>query len=251
MFEHHLKVIRSQFNEVPFFTRNQLLELYLQYEPNLNESTFTWRIYNLKQKGIIREIHRGVYSLSIKNDFVPDLSDRLVKLSRMVAKDYDVDYCITTTEWFNYFSRHQLFRFYYVLEVERDFVENIFNSYSDIKNLRVLIEPNKEVMDRYLELDNTIIIKSLTSRSPKQEIVLGKKKINVPTIEKLLVDMFCDEIIYYPVRGGEMKIIFENAIRNYNINYTRLMSYASRRAQEGQLREYLTSKFDDLLNDIL
>lgn len=251
MAKFYIEEIQRFFEKTALIQRNELYQFYKQYEPTLNESTFSWRIYDLKQKGIIREAQRGVYSLSVKNDFVPVPDDRLMKLSKVISKDYDVDYCITTTEWFNDFSRHQLFRFYYVLEVERDFVESVFNSYSEIKSLRVLVEPNEEVMNRYLELDNTIIIKSLTSRSPKQEIVSGKKSINVPTIEKLLVDMFCDEIIYYPVRGGEMKIIFEKAIRNYNINFTRLMSYARRRAQEQQLREYLTDKFDDLLNDIL
>ena len=45
------------------FTRDDLFDFYRQYEPDLKEGTFGWRIYELKDKNIIRSLKRGLYFL--------------------------------------------------------------------------------------------------------------------------------------------------------------------------------------------
>lgn len=37
------------FKERSSFDRNELYDFYLDFEPNLKESTFSWRIYDLKK----------------------------------------------------------------------------------------------------------------------------------------------------------------------------------------------------------
>ena len=58
------KIIISQlikvFKNRPSFTREELLDFYMDFEPNLKEGTFGWRIYDLKKKNIIKPLKRGL-----------------------------------------------------------------------------------------------------------------------------------------------------------------------------------------------
>jgi len=65
------------------------------------------------------------------------------------------------------------------------------------------------------------------------------------TIEKLLVDIFCDEIVFVAQQGGEMQIIFRNAFEKYSINENKMLRYADRRSKKEAFNIYLNkiSKF--------
>src|SRR5690606_2062012 len=55
------------------FDRKELYHFYLDFEPDLKESTFSWRIYDLKKKDIIKTIGRGLYVISYKPKYKPVL----------------------------------------------------------------------------------------------------------------------------------------------------------------------------------
>ncbi len=255
MYKYYEQELKERFKTANHFDRIELYNFYKAYEPDLKEGALSWRVHDLLKRGIIRQIKRSMYSMSQKNRYQPNVSDKLIKLSKTVSKDFNnLDYCVWTTEWLNYFTRHQLATFFFIIEVERDFLEEVFNAYNENNQLRVFLNPDKSTLERYLNHENVLVIKPLISRSPKQKISnnkRGKEKINVPTIEKILVDIFCDEAIFYSIQGKEMETIFENAINHYQINFTRLMSYASRRKKELQLNMFLRDHFSDLLKEII
>lgn len=55
----------------------------------------------------------------------------------------------------------------------------------------------------------------------------------------MLVDIFCDEIIFSAYKGNEMKTIFTSAFNKYAINENKLLRYANRRGKREQLKKYL------------
>jgi hypothetical protein len=65
------------------------------------------------------------------------------------------------------------------------------------------------------------------------------KKIVLPTLEKILVDLFCDPKLYFAFQGQQLVKIFEGALAKYVINYSRLLNYAKRRHREDALKEFL------------
>ena len=249
------KQLIETFKDVTQFDRDELFTFFKQFDPEITETALSWRIHDLLNKNIIKSVKRGVYSISNSKKYVPAISDKLVKLSKIVAKEFDnLDYCLWSTEWFNDFTRHQMGTFFYLLEVERDFVEEVFNAYSESKQYRVYLDPNEDIMERYVESEISIVIKPLISRSPKQKVSIkpkAKDKIQVPTLEKMLVDIFCDPITFYTVQGSEMETLFENALKRYHVNFSRMLNYARRRKKEPQLKAYMSEHFDDLLKDIL
>lgn len=249
------KQLIEAFKDRTHFDRDELFGFLEQFDPDLTETALSWRIHVLLNKNIINSIKRGVYSISNNKKYVPAISDKLVKLSRIVAREFDnLDYCLWSTEWFNDFTRHQKGTFFYLLEVERDFVGEVFNAYAASKQYRVYLDPDEDVMKRYVESEISIVIKPLVSRSPKQKVSIkpeSKHVVQVPTLEKMLVDVFCDSVTFYTVQGSEMETLFENALKRYHINFGRMLNYARRRKKETSLKAYMMDHFDDMLKDIL
>ena len=65
------------------------------------------------------------------------------------------------------------------------------------------------------------------------------------TIEKLLVDVFCDDVLFAAQQGSEMEIIFREAFEKYTINENKMLRYADRRRKKEAFSNYLNrvSKF--------
>jgi hypothetical protein len=64
------------------------------------------------------------------------------------------------------------------------------------------------------------------------------KNVPTTTIEKLLVDLFCDKEFEF-LQGYELTHIFNNAFSKYTINVDKLLRYASRKAKRDQLSEFI------------
>ena len=72
----------EEFRDRESFSRNELFEFFKYYEPDLKEGTFGWRIYDLKNKNIIKPLMRGVYTISYKPKYKPEVSQDLFKIGR-------------------------------------------------------------------------------------------------------------------------------------------------------------------------
>ncbi|NJM53397.1 MAG: hypothetical protein HC846_08390 [Blastocatellia bacterium] len=78
------KQLQDKFEKRGVFSRAELFEFYSEFEPDLKEGTFGWRIYDLKQKNIIKSVGKGIYTLSDKAEYSP-LLNKLSKKNRQIA----------------------------------------------------------------------------------------------------------------------------------------------------------------------
>jgi hypothetical protein len=67
----------------------------------------------------------------------------------------------------------------------------------------------------------------------------------------MLVDVYSDAVTFYAIQGSEMDALFETAFKRYQINFTKLISYAKRRNKEEQIKGYLEHNFPEVVNGIL
>ena len=133
--------------------------------------------------------------------------------------------------------QHQPANFQIIVEAEKDVTQNVFYFLKGLK-YPVFIEPTEEILEKYLPTDKeAIIIKSLVSESPLQEI----GNIRTVTIEKLLVDIFSDTIIFSAQQGAELRTIFQEAFNKYTVNHSKMLRYASRRRKKESFQEYLST----------
>lgn len=245
-----IEQLKQKFKDQESFSREALYNFYLQFEPELKETTFRWRIYNLKEKKLIRPISRTDFTLLYKPVFKPDIGEAEQKIFALIQKGFkELKKSILSTRIINEFMLHQPVRFFILVEVEKEALESVFYYLKDNGIRNVFLQPEEKELQRYAnELDNAIILQSLVSKAPLQTV----KKVSTTTLEKLLVDLFCDKKLFYTYQGSEMIFIFNNAYRRYSIDFTKLFSYAQRRNRETGLMDFLTDKTDipkTILND--
>lgn len=242
----------KRFEKQKNFSKEDLCNFYLEYESELKNGTLGWRIYDLKQKDIIKSVGRGIYTLSQKPEFKPDLGERAKKVVKLLIKSFSgFNYCISETSWLNEFSIHQTNSSIIILEIEKDLLNSaFFHLNTSVKDL--FLQPNEHEIELYvLEKENPVILKSLISRSPLQKINDKNQKTNIPRLEKILTDIYCDRHIYYFYSGVELENIFENALNRYTIDFSRLFSYAERRGKESEIKEFIIQKVKYSIDTIL
>ena len=245
-----LERLKKEFKGRESFSREELFDFYRQFEPNLKETTFRWRIYDLKVNKIIIAIKRGLFTLSFKPIFKPENGKIEEKISRKIEKQFDqLKYCIWSTKITHEFMLHIPARFITILQVEKIAIEPVY-SFLKKENIRnIFIEPEDKEIERYVyETENAIILQSLVSKSPTQKV----KNLTTTTLEKLIVDLFCDKKLFAAFQGSELVHIINNAYNRYSIDFTKLFSYSKRRRKETELMEFFSDKTDipnSILND--
>lgn len=243
----------EEFRDRESFSRNELFEFFKYYEPDLKEGTFGWRIYDLKNKNIIKPLMRGVYTISYKPKYKPEVSQDLFKLVRKINDKFeDVKYCIWETSWLNEFSQHQSSKKIIIIEVEKDFLDSFFYELKEIYKGNVYLTPDEKAINFYVaESIQPIVIKKLVTRSPITKRTEKKLKLHIPFLEKILVDIFSESKLFYYSQGSELVHIFENALKSYSVNYTKLFSYAKRRERDNDIKMFLSNNMHYLVKDII
>jgi hypothetical protein len=246
--------ITTRFSGIGPFDRKALRDFLISLEPETSENAVNWRMHDLIHRKVIDQVQLGIFTISNKVSYEPLVTKELSRLSKILTAEFDgLDYCLWNSAWLNDFTRHQLGSSFYIVEVEKDFVEEVFNVYSEQKTFQVYLDPNEEMMSRYVNGEKSLVIKPKISRAPKQKIKYkenSKSKINVPTLEKILIDVYSDKDTFHTLQGSEMNTLFENALKNYRVNFTKLISYAKRRNKEVQIKHYLEKNFGPLMNTI-
>jgi len=240
------------FKDRSSFNRDELYDFYLDFEPDLKENTFGWRIYDLKKKDIIKTIGRGLYVISYKPKYKAVLSDNIYKIARKTNERFeDIKYAIWETQWLNEFTQHQTSNQIIIVEVEKEFIDSLY--YYLIDNLRMdfYLNPDEKEIQFYISESNVpVVIKRLVTRAPIQKIKNKKDVVAIATLEKIMVDLFADENLFHFYQGPEMVHIYENIIDRYSINFTRMFSYAKRRKKEQEIKQFISNYIPDFLEDI-
>jgi hypothetical protein len=237
-----IEQLKKEFEGKASFSREALFAFYQQSEPDLNDSTFRWRLYQLKEKQIITSISRNLFTLDYKPVFKPEIGDFEKRIFNKIEKQFpDLKQCIWSTKAVNEFMLHLPNKFITILQVEKEALEPVFEFVKGQNIGSVYIQPEEKEIDRYIfETEHSIILQSLVSRAPTQ--IVG----NVTTIslEKMIVDLYSDKNLYIAFQGSELVYIINNAYQRYAINFTKLIHYASRRKKETDIKKFLSEKTD-------
>ena len=236
--------ITKYFHSSKPFTKNDLLDYYLQTEKSVNNNTLLYRIAKLKKDNIIKSIGKGIYLITNKKIFQPEPDNLMQKMKKIFSSTYaDINYCIWKSNSLYSFMLHQPFTSFYVFEVEKDILKETFNLFKD-NGLNAYYQPTEEIVDDYLSYaKNAIIIKPLISKSP----IYLSKSVNMASIEKILADIYYDREIYPVFNLSEQKNIFENINENYVLNFSKLFTYSGRRSAKNEYKEFIETNFENLV----
>lgn len=203
--------------------------------PSWSDNTINAYLYLLKKRGIIHNLSRGIYTLGKIETFNPQINDQLKKIASQIHKTYPfVNYCVWNSSWLYDLMRHQPFKNFTIVEVEKIASEQVFNEIS-YSFPNVFINPDDNFFDRYIStLDKVIIVKNLNSEAP----ILKLNELTIPTLEKILVDILID-VNLFAAQQGELNFIFKSAFDKYDINESKMKRYAARRNREEELERMI------------
>lgn len=243
----------EEFKDRDAFSREDLFDFFRYFEPNLKEGTFGWRIYDLKNKNIIKSVQRGYYTISYTPKYKPDVSEEILKLARSISERFEeVKYCLWNTDWINEFSQHQSAKRMIIIEIEKDFIESLYYELKENSKFDFYLNPDEKAIDFYIsESHRPVVIKKLITRSPIAKRTEKRTNLYTPLLEKILVDLFTENKLFYFFQGAELMHVYENALKNYTLNYTKLFSYAKRRDREQDIKQFMTNNMYHLVKDVV
>ena len=232
--------LKEEFKDQDIFSRQELFNFFRKYSPELKETTFRWRIHDLKQKQIIRSVSKDSFSLFYQPAFTPSIDSKTQATFKEAKKEFpEAKISVWNTKWLNELMLHQPNKYMTILETESDAAHPVFNHFKDTGYKNVFLEPGKKEIENYVsDAPNPTIISNLITKAPT---VLLDTNVIIASLEKILVDIFSDPILFNAFQGNELAVIFENAFKKYEVNTTKLYSYASRRGKKEELIEFIVS----------
>lgn len=230
--------IKITFSDFKIITTTDLFNFYKSFEPAVKKATVNWRIYELVQSGKIQRIGRGKYVVGEGQKYIPEMSTKEIKISKLIKKEFPfIGYCIWTTSILNEFSQHLSAFQFIVVEVEKEALESVYFTLKDNFN-STFKKPAKEMVEEFISSQpNSVVVISFVSEAPVQNI----KNIPTSSLEKLLVDLYCDKNLFYFLQGNELANIYNNAFKKYTVNQSKLLRYADRRRRKKQIEEFIKS----------
>ncbi|SJN33264.1 hypothetical protein FM120_08515 [Sphingobacterium faecium PCAi_F2.5] len=227
------KHISRYFEESKRLSKKELVISIKNNFPTWSDNTINMYLSKLKKEGIINAPSRGIYEMESNTPFQPNISNSLKRIFNKVKREFPyINFCIWDTVWLNDFMRHQPFKHYVVIEVEKDASESVFTFLTEI-NKNVYFNPDEEIFDRYIHnQDEVLIVKNMVSESP----LIEKDKISIPALEKLLVDMLID-ISLFSAQQNEKEFIMRSVMEKYALNELKMRRYAVRRNREREIDE--------------
>lgn len=239
--------IKAFFGDKPF-TSDDLYSFYQKHELDLKKTTFRWRVHTLKNDGVISTLKKGVYITKRKKDFEPVVRKKLSDIFSEIKNKFPYsDMCIWETAWLNNFMIHQSFSNNIILEVEKEAAPAAFALLQETHR-DVYLNPEKHEIKTYIATgQSNIIIKNLIKTSPTK----NRGNTIIPTIEKIMVDIFADDKLFSTYQGAELQNIFKELFRTFNINQSKLRQYANKRHIKDKLITLLKEEAGINKNELL
>jgi len=234
----HIISIEESFKEQEILEINDILSFYRETNPSIKKNTIYWKIHDLVEKGILKRVGRGRYQLGTQNTFSPQLSNKLKTLYKKLDSEFPyLEKSVWNTSWLNQWMLHIPNVNMIFIEVEKGSEENVFYFLSSIQK-NTFLNPSEELLLRYANNNKTIyIIKNLVSGAPIQEI----KKIKIPTIEKIIVDLIIDKKMLSAFQEKDLDNILDNVFDYYTINKDKLLHYANRRGKKELVKKRIAN----------
>lgn len=241
---------RKHFGERAFLSDSDIRQYLLGRKIHLNENTLRWHIHQLKEANILLRVKRGVYTLSRKPVFQPQIGKKIRRLYHEVTGAFspDLPCVISSTEWLHQFMVLQPTQRLIVFETEKQWVDSLFHLLKDAGR-PAFLNPSREILEQYiLGRDEAFIVKPLISRAPTRHL---DDNIEIPALEKILVDLITDTDLFSTYQGSELENIFLHAWKNYFLNLSVLLNYAKRRRRVNELLAFASNLHDQELYKVL
>lgn len=231
-----------------YFSKDELISnIFDSNNSALSKAGIYKRIKKMITNKNLQRISKGMYTYTSKEEFIYKVDSAVgLKVLRILKKNYYTDsrYIVYDSNVLNMFLNHLIANNTIIIEVEKDLVESVFWCLKDNGFKNVLLNPSENENYLYNPYNGSgIIVKTMVSKAP-----IDNKKHRI-TIEKLIVDIICDETLKMFYEGAEIQTMIEEILNNYIVKYDSVRNYAKRRNCYEKLLQLLPEKVKGAFND--
>ncbi|NJO03657.1 MAG: hypothetical protein HC880_20025 [Bacteroidia bacterium] len=172
-------------------------------------------------------------------EFTPILTPELKHLYRQIKEQFPfLDFAIWTTRWLNHWVEHLAGKFYTLVEVEGDH-EEAHAVFSFLKSKEeypeVFLDPDAKEIENYLGYtQDTLIVRNLREDAP-----IVRHLIPIASLEKILVNIFCEPILFAMYQEEELENIYVNVFTNYQLDEQKMIQYAESYNQANEIQQFI------------
>lgn len=236
-FETYLKKAKTG---IEVYTFQNLKAIYEEWnEQPVSEATFRVALHRLKKRGILKPVRRGWYKIDTQRRFEFNAGKAEKKVYKEINSQLPLlDIAIWNSSIFDRFASFQSVNEYMYVEVESGSEESAFHILEELYPDNLFLKPDEEIFSNYItKTDNPIIIKNLISESPLET----GDGIPHPSVEKIIVDLYADELNFRPWIGERERIVTE-MFDVTTINLSTLLRYASRRNRKEFIKSFILDR---------
>lgn len=215
------------------YSRAKLMDMLRIDNPALSQNSFQWAIGTMVKTGRIERVGRDEYALSSGEKlpiYTPPYTDEANAVIEKISKKYSyIRFTVYESCLLNEFLNHLIAKNTIFVQAEKDSSVFVFRYLQEIMGQGLMYKPTTEDFSLYWKGDS-VIITDLISEAP-----LSQSRPHDITMEKLLVDIYCDKLIRGTFEKSEYKSIVEQAKATYQLDKIKLLRYARRRNKEADI----------------
>ena len=215
------------------YSRGKLMDKLRADNPSLSQNSFQWAVGTMVKTGRIERIGHDEYAISSGQQlppYMPMYSEEANDLIEKISEQYPhIRFTVFETSLLNEFINHLIAQNTIFVQVEKDSGVFVFRYLQEENGQNLMYRPTKKDFSLYWKSDS-IIVTDLITEAP-----LSQNRPHDITIEKLLVDMYCDKLIRCTYGKSEYRSVMEQARAAYLLDKARLLRYARRRNKEAEI----------------
>ena len=219
------------------YTRRELISVFSSDEKTLKENSFQWRLGGYLKSGKLIKTGYDEYRMPDEITILPyqpQYSEMAVNIITYLSDLYPyVSFSVFESVLMNEFLNHLIAQNTIFVQVEKESASFVFRSLQEAGYTNVMYKPSAKDRALYWKKD-CIIVTDMVSEAP-----LSRQNPHFITLEKMLVDMYCDKFISGTYSIAEFPGVIKQAAGSYLLDRTRMLRYARRRNKEKEIREML------------
>jgi hypothetical protein len=204
--------------------------------PDIPRSTVIWNINGLVKQGKASRVGRGLYSFVAKPQFQSSVSAGTETACDLLSEKFRyLPVTVTDTTALSEFMNLLPFSTVVSLETKKSAADSVLSALRK-GGIEAYAKRDFIRMERYVSSSQPIVVRSELTVNPS---LPQKNNLRRANLEKILVDLVCDEDIYSQYQGEELRNIYVGATERYAVNYSQLLKYAAARKKKPEVVELL------------
>ena len=198
--------------------------------PSLNTT-----LYRLSKEGRIVKTKDGNIKLVNAKEFSISLDEEMIALYKRIKERFPFStICMWNTDSIINLMHDVPGNDIWVINAEKDILPAFMDVLENMTNRLAFYDTDKSNVERFSSSKDILVVSQLVSQAPLRE----DNGITYPRIEKILVDILCENSLHF-LSSSQAYDIYTTAFEKYDINKKALLRYAGRRNRTEEVKTIL------------